>query len=166
MESHSPPELLADRAWHRALLLAALTLLLVGCAALTTADPPRVNVVGIEPLASEGLEIRLAVKLRVQNPNEAPIEFDGIALDLEVNGKLLASGVSDAKGTVPRFGEAVLSVPVSISALAAVRQAMGLIEGESMDRLPYVLRGKLASGVLGTVRFANEGTMAWPRSPR
>ena len=106
------------------------------------------------------------MKLRVQNPNEAPIEFDGIALDLEVNGKLLASGVSDAKGTVPRFGEAVLSVPVSISALAAVRQAMGLIEGESMDRLPYVLRGKLASGVLGTVRFANEGTMAWPRSPR
>jgi LEA14-like dessication related protein len=166
MESHSPAEPLADRAWHRALLLAALTLLLGGCAALTTADPPRVNVVGIEPLASEGLEIRLAVKLRVQNPNEAPIEFDGIALDLEVNGKLLASGVSDAKGTVPRFGEAVLSVPVSISALAAVRQAMGLIEGESMDRLPYVLRGKLASGVLGTVRFANEGTMAWPRSPR
>lgn len=166
MESHLSPEPRAARAWHRALLLAALTVLMSGCAALTPADPPRVNAVGIEPLTSEGLEIRFAVKLRVQNPNDAPIEFDGIALDLEVNGKRLASGVSDAKGTVPRFGEAVLSVPVTISALAALRQAMGLIEGESMERLPYVLRGKLAGGVLGTVRFANEGTMAWPRSMR
>jgi len=166
MEFHSPASSFAPCAWHRRLLLAALALLLGGCAALPTRDPPRVNVVGIEPLASEGLEMRLAVKLRVQNPNDTPIEFDGIAFDLEVNGKPLAAGVSDAQGTVPRFGEAVLSVPVSISALAVVRQAMGLIDGESRDRLPYVLRGKLAGGVFGTMRFATEGTLAWPGSMR
>lgn len=163
MQSRSPCKPLDPHSWRHALLLAALAWLLGGCAGLTAPDPPRVNVVGIEPLASEGLEMRFAVKLRVQNPNDAAIAFDGIALDLEVNGKPLASGVSDAKGTVPRFGEAVLSVPVTISALAAVRQAMGLIDSEPRDRLPYVLRGKLAGGPFGTVRFANEGTMAWPR---
>lgn len=145
------------------LLLALLALLLGGCAVLAARDPPRVSVVGVEPLASEGLEIRLAVKLRIQNPNDAAIDYDGIALDLEVNGRPLASGLSDARGTVPRFGEAVLSVPVTISVLGAVRQAHGLIDGPPRERLPYVLRGKLAGGVFGTVRFASEGTIAWPR---
>jgi LEA14-like dessication related protein len=163
MPSRAPARLLAGHARRGALLLGTLALLLVGCAALTAHDPPRVNVVGVEPLASEGLEIRLAVKLRIQNPNDAPIEYDGIALDLEVNGKPLATGLSDARGTVPRFGEAVLSVPVTISVLAAVRQAKGLIDGPPRDGLPYVLRGKLAGGVFGTVRFASEGTLAWPR---
>ena len=34
-----------------------------------------------------GAELRLAVKLRVQNPNEEAVEYDGAALDLEVNGR-------------------------------------------------------------------------------
>jgi LEA14-like dessication related protein len=163
MRSYLPARLPVCGARRGALLLAALALLLVGCAVLPEHDPPRVNVVGIEPLASEGLEVRLAVKLRIQNPNDAAIEYDGISLDLELDGKPLASGLSDARGTVPRFGEAVLSVPVTISVLAAVRQAKGLIDGPPRERLPYVLRGKLAGGFFGTVRFTNEGTIAWPR---
>ena len=43
-----------------------------------------INVVGIEPLQSQDLEVRFAVKLRVQNPNETPIDYNGVALDLEV----------------------------------------------------------------------------------
>lgn len=153
----------AGGARRATLLLAALAMLLIGCAALTRHDPPQVTLVGIEPIASVGLEIRLALTLRIQNPNDAAIEYDGIALDLEVDGKPLASGLSDASGTVPRFGEAVLSVPVTISVLAAVRQAQALIDGQPRDRLPYVLRGKLAGGVFGTLRFVSAGAIAWPR---
>lgn len=163
MPSRSPAGLLPRRARRGALRLAALALLLGGCAVLPSHDPPRVSVVGVEPLASEGLEIRLAVKLRIQNPNDTAIDYDGVALDLELNGKPLASGLSDSSGSVPRFGEAVLSVPVTISVLAALRQAQGLIDGQPRDRLPYVLRGKLAGGVFGTVRFSSEGTLTWPR---
>src|SRR4051812_21181666 len=50
------------------LMLVALTL--NGCAGLFGADPLRVSVAGIEPIASQGLEIRFNVKLRVQNPND------------------------------------------------------------------------------------------------
>src|SRR6478672_9126899 len=125
---------------RRVLLAAALG----GCASLGQRDPVRVHLAGIEPLPGQGLELRFMVKLRVQNPNETPIDYDGIALDLEVNRKLLASGVSDQKGSVPRFGEAVLAVPVAISAFAAVRQALGLAEGQGLENMPYVLSGKLA----------------------
>jgi LEA14-like dessication related protein len=146
-----------------ALLLAAA---LGGCASLTQRDPVRVHLAGVEALPGQGLELRFMVKLRVQNPNETPIDYDGVALDLEVNRKLLASGVSDQKGSVPRFGEAVLGVPVTISAFAAVRQALGLAEGQSLENMPYVLSGKLAGGPFGVLRFTDEGTLSLPGSGR
>ena len=62
-------------------------------------------------------------------------------------------------GTVPRFGEKLLVVPVSISAFDAVRQALGLAANERLERIPYVLRGKLSSGALGARRFTDKGTL-------
>ena len=73
---------------------------LTGCAALPNREPLRVNLVGLERLKGEGFELRFAVKLRVQNPNESAIEFDGISIDLDVNGRPLASGVSAEAGSV------------------------------------------------------------------
>ncbi len=152
-------------------LLAALaSVLLAACAALPGRDPLRVDVAGIEPIEGQGLELRLAVKLRVQNPNDDAVEYDGAALELEVNGKTLATGVSDHRGSVPRYGERVLVVPVSISALNAVRQALLLADGTTRESVPYVLRGKLAGGPFGAARFTQEGSIGinalLPRSAR
>ena len=91
------------------------------------------TVAGIEPLEGQGMELRLMVKLRVQNPNDAQIDYNGVALTMDVQGKTLASGVSDATGSVPRFGEAVIDVPVTISAFRMVRQAMGMAQGGGTD---------------------------------
>jgi len=150
----------AARAWLAAI---ALLLALAGCETLMHPQALRVNVVGVESLRSEGLELRFAVKLRVQNPNNMNLDFDGVAVELELNGKNLASGVSDQKGTVPRFGEALLSVPVSVSALAAVRQALALGDATQRGELPYVVSGKLAGGVFGSVRFTHSGTLRLPQ---
>lgn len=142
------------------LLMMLVALALAGCAALQGRDPLRVEVVGIEPVEGQGLELRLAIKLRIQNPNDGAVEYDGTALELEVNGKTLASGVSDQKGSVPRYGETVLVVPVSISAMNAVRQALVLADGTQRDSLPYVLRGKLAGGAFGALRFTKDGSIS------
>ncbi|MGD9510449.1 MAG: LEA type 2 family protein, partial [Geminicoccaceae bacterium] len=104
-------------------------LALAACASLTGREPLSVDVAGIEPLPSEGMEGRFLVKLRVQNPNETPVDFDGVSLRLDVRGQRLATGVSDARGTVPRFGETVLAVPVSVPGTALVRLALGLAGG-------------------------------------
>jgi len=77
------------------------------CTNMPRRDPVQVYVAGIEPLQGQGLELRMLVKLRVQNPNDAPIEYDGVAIAMEVEGHTFASGVSDAAGSVPRFGESV-----------------------------------------------------------
>ncbi len=141
------------------LVLALLALSLSACALLPSHDPLEVQVAGIQPLPGEGLELRLLVKLRLQNPNDAAVDYDGVALSLSVNDRRLASGVSDQRGSVPRFGERVLSVPVTISALSVARQALGLADGSRLDALPYVLRGKLGGGLLGTRRFTDKGTL-------
>lgn len=150
---------------HATLLfaIAITTLVLVSaCASLGQRDPVRINVVGIEPMAGQGMEVRFAVSLRVQNPNDAAIDFDGIALELDLNGKPFATGVSDSKGSVPRFGETVVSVPVSVSALSVFRQALGVMDGKGAAELPYVLRGRFGGGVLGGMRFSESGMLSLP----
>ncbi|WP_448197327.1 LEA type 2 family protein [Pseudomonas putida] len=145
----------------------SLVLLLAGvlnaCALLQARDPLTISVIGIEPLAGQELEMRMAVKMRVQNPNEAPVDYNGIALNLEVNGQALASGVSDQQGHIGRYSEAVVVVPVSVTAFAFLRQAYGLSKLDSLQGMPYVLRGKLAGGPLGTVRFTDEGKLDLPK---
>lgn len=147
-----------------AVILSLLVLSLSACALFPNRDPVNINVVGIEPLTSQELEVRFAIKLRVQNPNETAIDYNGIALDLEVNGHSLASGVSDQSGTIPRFSETVVSVPVSVSAFSVLRQTLGLSQTQTLDNLPYVLRGKLAGGLFGTMRFVDSGKLSLPKS--
>lgn len=130
------------------------------CAGLANRDPLMIDIAGIEPLPGEGMELNLAVRVRVQNPNDVPVEYDGIALTLEVNGRRLASGVSDTVGTVPRYGEIVFTVPMTISAFDVARQIYGVMgaEPEDANRVEYRLRGKLEGGVFGTRRFEDQGS--------
>ena len=143
-------------------LVACAMLLLQACASLQGKDPLQVSVAGIEPLPGEGMELRLMVKLRVQNPNDAAIEYNGIALAMDVQGKPFASGVSDASGSIPRFSESVVAVPVTISAFRMARQALGMATGNSNGKLTYEMRGKLAGSMLGTTRFTTKGEFEMP----
>jgi LEA14-like dessication related protein len=147
-----------------AIILSLLLLSLSACALFPNRDPVNINVVGVEPLPSEDLEVRFAIKLRVQNPNETAIDYNGIALDLDVNGHSLASGVSDQSGSIARFSETVVSVPVSVSAFSVLRQTLGLTQTQTLDNLPYVLRGKLSGGLFGTMRFVDSGTLSLPKT--
>lgn len=154
--------LLSGRSVRLATFLAIVALTLDGCAGLFGGDPVRVNVAGIEPIDSQGLEMRFNVKLRVQNPNDSTVSFNGVSLDLELNGKPFASGVSDQVGTVPRYGETVVNVPLTVPAFAAVRQAFAFAGATQSGQIPYILRGKLAGGLTGTTRFVDQGSLSLP----
>jgi hypothetical protein len=77
----------------------------------------------------------------------------------------LLSGVSDQSGQVPRYGETILSIPVSLSAYAALRQAWGAAGYQDGKGLPYELSGKLAGGLFDTWQFNDRGTLNWPQLP-
>jgi LEA14-like dessication related protein len=148
----------------RACLVLACAALTGACASLGSRDPLNVTVAGVEGLPGEGMELRMLVKLRVQNPNDASVEYDGIAVDLDVQGRSFASGVSAETGVVPGFGEAVVSVPVTVSMLRMVRQVMGMLDGERVERVKYEMHGKLSGTSAFTAhRFSASGDFQLPQ---
>ena len=150
-------------------VVAALVALgLAGCAGLPAGDPLQVTVAGVEPLQGEGMELRMMVKLRVQNPNDAQIDYDGAYVRLTVQDKTFATGVSDARGTVPRFGEAVVAVPVTVSMLNVVRHVIGAMDDEAAppDKVRYSLEGKLHGTGFSSMRFKSQGEFTLPGAPQ
>ena len=137
-----------------------------GCASLQPAIRCQVTVAGIEPLQGEGFEMRMTIKLRVQNPNDAPIDYKGVAVEMDVQGKKFASGVTDSAGTVPGFGEAVIAVPVTISAFRMARQALDMMSDGGIQKIEYEMKGKLSGGGMSATRFATKGQFDLPKCPR
>lgn len=144
-----------------AALLGCLVLL-AGCASLAGREPVEVIVAGVEPLAGQGMEARMLVKLRVQNPNDQALSFNGVFVRLDVEGRRFATGVSDQAGSVPRYGETVIGIPMSVSMLDLARQAMGALGGRPRDKLAYELSGKLDGEGFSGLRFHSTGELELP----
>jgi hypothetical protein len=123
-------------------------------------DPLRISVAGLALLGGHGLELRFLLKLRIQNPNDRGLDFDGIALTLSVDGQVVATSVSDVKGSLPRYGEVVIELPVEVSAVAAVHLARILARPAAKDApVRYELRGKIGAGWLGSINFQHGGNL-------
>lgn len=106
--------------------------------------------------------MRLAVTLRIRNPNDGGVEFSGAALDLSLNGRRLASGVSNAAGLVARYGETTVMIPVTISAFNVARQLMGFINDPDPSSVTFGIDGKLDTGLFGARRFSDEIEFSFP----
>ena len=100
---------------------------MLGCASLgTVLEAPGVTVVNIEPLNATGFEQRFQVDLRLSNPNERALEVDGLRFDLDVNDQRLARGQTGTEVTVPRLGDALLSVEATTTILDVFKQVMAM----------------------------------------
>ncbi|HEX3141150.1 MAG TPA: LEA type 2 family protein [Rhizobacter sp.] len=148
------------RTFCQGVSMAGAIWLLSACAGMGFHQPLQVNLVGIDPLPGEGMEMRMAVKLRVQNPNDAALDFDGVSLTFELRGTTFATGVSAEHGSVPRFGETVVTVPVSVSALTVMRQFIGMAGTKEKQAADYTLRGRLSGTGFGGVQFESKGEIS------
>lgn len=143
-----------------AVVLAALV---AGCAGIGMGNPLNVAIVGFEPLPGEGLEARFALKLRVQNPTDTAFTFNGAALTVFVRGERFATGVSNEAGTVPRFGETIVTVPVSVPASALLGQVLNATSADP-GRFDYRVRGSLHATEYGSRPFDSTGELRVPGS--
>jgi len=143
-------------------LMIVVALTLGACASLQRQEPVQVTVADIQSLPAEGLELRMMVKLRVQNPNDVPVEYDGVYVKLDVLDKTFATGVSAEHGSIPRFGESIIGVPVTVSTLRMVVNALGTLDGQPIDKINYKLDGKLNGPGFGSTRFQLRGEFALP----
>jgi LEA14-like dessication related protein len=115
---------------------------MAACAGIDLREPLRVSLADLESLPGEGLEARFLARIRVQNPNDVAIAYSGLSAEIDLNGRSFASGVSAATGEIPRFGESVLELPLTVPVTAIVRQVLGFISGDR-SRVAYRVRGFL-----------------------
>jgi LEA14-like dessication related protein len=146
------------------LRLAALALLLVtvsGCATLAprmSVIPPEVRIADLEMLESNIFEQRFRVTLRVVNPNDFALPLDGVRFALDLNDRPFARGVGSHGITVPRLGDATVTVDASTSTFDILRQ---VLNASGRETLTYALNGTvfLAGHGRREVDFDQKGTL-------
>lgn len=112
-----------------------------GCASwFVKGEPPEVLVTNITPLEGTAFEQRLQVDLRIRNPNDFDLLVTGIDFTLKLNGKRLARGLGNTAVTVPRLGDAVVSIQTSTSTLDVVRQLLSFSHAQDLS---YDITGRL-----------------------
>lgn len=146
----------------RRLLIALIPLtLLAGCVTAPKA-PLQVNVASVQRIEGAAMELRFNARLRVQNPNDAPVSYTGASVELKLlNGATIGTGVSSAGGSVPRLGDVFIDVPVTVSALGEVRRAIGLY-GAADRKLDVSLKGRLSGPFTEALGFEWRGELAMP----
>jgi LEA14-like dessication related protein len=145
----------------KALLALPCVVFLYACTALSMQEPLSVTIADLKPIEVGLLEQRYALKVRVLNPNDIEIAFDGVVFDLEVNDVAFAKGVSNQKSVIPRFGEAVIDVQAVSGLQNILMQINELLKGERTT-LTYRIKGRLHTGGFGYTRFDSSGEIALP----
>ena len=145
---------------HRAAsFLFAMAFLLAGCASwFLKGEAPEVLVTNVTPLDATIFEQRLRVDLRVRNPNDFDYHLTGIDFTLNLNGNRLARGLGGKELTIPRLGDAVMTIETTTSTLDIVRQ---LFQFSQKQELTYDIKGVLHSSE-GRLPFTNAGTLVEP----
>lgn len=121
--------------------------------------PLQVSVASVQRIDGAAMEVRFLARLRVQNPNDGPVAYTGAAAELFLaSGASIGVGVINDAGTVPRYGDVFVDVPITVSGLGEVRKATGLygadrktdvtvkgrLQGNGYDNLNFQWRGELA----------------------
>jgi LEA14-like dessication related protein len=143
-------------------LLVVLALVFAaGCSTLgrgVQVVPPEVRIVDLEMLESSIFEQRFRVTLRVGNPNDFELPLDGVRFALELNEHPFARGYTAHGVTVPRLGDATLTVDATTSTFDLIRQALN---APGRETLTYALDGDvfLRGGARRSVPFTQEGML-------
>jgi len=126
----------------------ALLMVLAGCATFSMPfEKPDVKLVSVKLLPSEGLEQRLAIKLRVTNPNSVTLPLVGMKYSLGLQGYDLVSGVTRDIASIPGYSEADVELVATVDWINGLRLLQSVI-AQPETSVSYELDAKLDPGRL------------------
>ena len=146
--------------------LIAFVLLLSGCATLfETMERPRINIANVIPRDIKLFEQVFDLELRIQNPNDTPLEINGLAFELELNDKRFATGVSNQSLVIDRLSSDVIHVQAITTLVGFLRQVAEYQQTKD-PRVTYRIKGSIYSGSTGTkLHFDDSGEIKIPIEP-
>jgi LEA14-like dessication related protein len=151
---------------HSRWCLITLVLLLLGCAGFQqNMERPRINIANVMPRDIKFFEQVFDLELRIQNPNDTPLEVNGLAFDLELNGKRFATGVSNQSLVIDRLSSGVIHVEAITTLVGFLRQVAEYQQTQN-PRVAYRIKGSIYSGSPSVkLRFDDSGEIKIPIEP-
>ena len=128
--------------------LFAWLLILSGCASLSVPfDAPDVKLVSVKLLPSDSMEQRLAIGLRIDNPNAMALNLVGMKYSLRLDGYDLISGVSNDIPAIESYSGTSVEVVATVDWINGLRLLQWLIAHPDSS-VRYELDAKLDPGLL------------------
>ena len=140
---------------------------LTGCSGLFhTMERPRINIANITAKETKLFEQVFDLELRIQNPNDLPLEINGLAFEMEAYAKRFATGVSNQNVTVDRLSSAVIHVEAITTLWGFLRQ-IAEYQQTRTPRATYRIKGSIYSGSPSVrLPFDDGGEVMGPIEPR
>jgi LEA14-like dessication related protein len=149
------------RTWQVVALTLVLGMVSSGCAGFHL-ERPRVTISDLSVREATFFEQVFDVQLRVQNPNDAELAINGLAFDIELNDVTFASGLSNERMTVPRFGSAVIKAE-AVSGITGILKQIMEMQKSSFPGIRYRITGKVYLGTLPyRISFEEKGELKLP----
>ncbi|WP_373974972.1 LEA type 2 family protein [Chitinibacter sp. SCUT-21] len=136
-----------------------MLLVLAGCSSIpANFEKPQVNLASISIAKLGLLEQQFVLNLRVTNPNDFDIPINGLNVNVDLNNREFAQGVSNEKVTLPRLGEKIVKLNVTTN-LGNVFKQLGALQSSDL-KLAYKIRGKVYAPLIpGGLPFERTGEL-------
>ena len=149
------------------LLLSGLLLLLVGCVGLRPDfEQPTVSVTSFRALPTGSVAPRFEIGLHVVNPNNFPLELQGISYTISLEGHRILTGVANQLPQIAAYGEGDLLLRASPDLLSTISLFSDLMN-QPRESFHYELLAKLdVGGLLPKIVISKSGQVALSPGPR
>ncbi|MEM1180439.1 MAG: LEA type 2 family protein [Acidobacteriota bacterium] len=121
------------------LALCVLVIFASGCASIGL-EPPDLTLADLSLENMTVLESSGTVTIRLSNANPEPLQIDGMAFDLRLDGRKIGKALSDEKLEVPRLQSVTVDANINVSHLAIATLVPQWMEAEEVT---YDLSGKV-----------------------
>ena len=158
------PSMKKNRTLMTMAIAVAAVLTVAGCASMSGLETPHIQLAGIRLQEMKGFENVFQVDLRVVNPNDVALPIRGVELDLVLEGRNIAKGVSNPHKEIAAYSSEIVPVTVYASMLGmldiAQRLVRSLQQGNLAEKLNYAVSGHMRMGQtewLGKIPFSTKG---------
>lgn len=149
---------------RRYALLVLGALVIGGCSSRRESgyETPSVLLTSIGLMPSDGRAPRVAIGLRVINPNRTPLKMRGLSYTVELEGQRMLTGVTSRLADVPPYSESEIEVNSAIDLLSSARFFNQLVSDATRDRMRYNLRARLdVDGMLLPLTLDESGELTF-----
>ena len=146
--------------------LVSVILILSGCAGCGKIfEQPGVRIQSVHIKKIKNMEALFRVDIEVSNPNFISFEIKNIECDVELDGRHIASAVSEEKTLIPSHGTGIVPLEVHSTSFDIISVLLKILKSKLNDdrKLDYKITGKIYFNSLfyspSPVAFSSTGNL-------